>query len=87
MPLRFLTLLLIVLPLMADGPSLEQPRTLVDQYVAASQVQKERLQGMAMEVEIEAELPKLKKKGHLLRNPQDCFAGQDHLRRHPVRRG
>jgi len=44
---------------------LEQPRTLVDQYVAASQVQKERLQGMAMEVEIEAELPKLKKKGHL----------------------
>jgi hypothetical protein len=65
MPFRSLTLLLIALPMMADGPALEQPRTLVDQYVAATQVQKERLQGTSMEVEIEAELPKLKKKGHL----------------------
>jgi hypothetical protein len=38
---------------------------IVDQYVSATQAQQEGLRGLSMDVEIDASLPKLKKKGTL----------------------
>lgn len=65
MPLRFLTIVLATVPLFADGPSLENSHSLLDQYVAAAKAQRLRMEGSIMEVDIRAELPKLKQKGHL----------------------
>ena len=65
MPLRFLTIVLATVPLFADGPSLENSHSLLDQYVAAAKAQRVRMEGSMMEVDIRAELPKLKQKGHL----------------------
>ena len=42
-----------------------EPSIIIDEYVAASRAQQSKLQGASMEVDIEAELPKLQKRGHL----------------------
>jgi hypothetical protein len=42
-----------------------EPSIIIDEYVAASRAQQSRLQGASMEVDIEAEVPKLRKRGHL----------------------
>ncbi len=41
------------------------PAVIIGEYVAASQAQQNRLEGASMEVEIEAEVPKLHKSGKL----------------------
>ncbi len=42
-----------------------EPSIIIDEYVAASRAQQVRLQGTSMEVDIDAEVPKLRKRGHL----------------------
>ncbi|MFN0166869.1 MAG: hypothetical protein ACKV22_10605 [Bryobacteraceae bacterium] len=65
MPLRFLTILLATVPLLADGPYFEGNRSLLDQYVAAAKAQRLKLEGATMQVDIRAEVPRLNQKGHL----------------------
>ena len=43
-----------------------EPQAILNDYVAATQAQQNRLQGASMEVEINAEVPKLHKSGRLL---------------------
>jgi len=57
-------LFLISTSLFAEEP-VSAPSAIIDEYVAASLVQQSRLEGASMEVEIEAEVPKLHKSGHL----------------------
>jgi hypothetical protein len=45
--------------------TLFEPSAIIDDYVVVSQAQQSRLQGASMEVDIEAELPKLHKSGRL----------------------
>ena len=42
-----------------------EPSIIIDEYVAASAAQQSKLKGASMEVDIEAEVPKLRKRGHL----------------------
>src|SRR5258708_7291681 len=48
----------------AEDSSFE-PTAIIDDYVAVSRAQQNRLQGASMEVDIEADLPKLRKSGRL----------------------
>jgi hypothetical protein len=50
--------------LRADAPA-NTPLAIVDTYAAVSTTQNERMRGASMEVDIEANLPKLKKQGRL----------------------
>ena len=47
------------------GDSNFEPTAIIDEYLAVSRSQQSRLQGASMEVDIEAELPKLHKRGRL----------------------
>lgn len=49
----------------AGEPGSAVASTIVDRFVAASEAQKKRMGGASMEVDIEAEVPKLRKKGRL----------------------
>ncbi|MCZ2150591.1 MAG: hypothetical protein LC126_22810 [Bryobacterales bacterium] len=50
----------------ADGDdSAQGSQEIIDRYVQASQSQQQQLRGVTMDVEISAELPKLKKKGRM----------------------
>lgn len=51
-------------PVMGE-PGSTPAETIVDRFVAASQTLKKRLKGASMEIDVEAEVPKLKKKGRL----------------------
>lgn len=66
--MRFLRGLIAFAPLIclarADAP-LIAPLAAVDTYAAIFSSQSERMRGASMQVDIEASLPKLKKKGHL----------------------
>jgi hypothetical protein len=46
-------------------PGAAKPDPVVEQYVSATQDQSARLQGVSMEVDIRAQIPKLKRDGHL----------------------
>lgn len=54
----------LICVLRADAP-MAAPLSVVDTYTAVSGVQNERMRGASMEVDIEASLPKLKKRGRL----------------------
>ena len=47
------------------GDSAFEATAIIDEYVAASKAQKDRLQGASMEIDIQAEVPKLHKSGRL----------------------
>ena len=64
--LAFVVSLAVAPVLLAEpGPPSARVNEIVDQYVSATQAQQEGLRGLSMEVEIDASLPKLKKKGTL----------------------
>jgi len=62
---RLLILFVPVMRILAATPSSPAPEAVVDTYAAISREQGERLRGATMEVEIEANLPQLKKQGRL----------------------
>jgi hypothetical protein len=64
--LAFVVSLTVAPVLLAEpGPPSTQVTEIVDQYVSATQAQQESLRGLSMDVEIDASLPRLKKKGRL----------------------
>lgn len=74
MPLRVRVLitlsLLLALPVVAAIPALaedagQETKEILDRYVQALQNQQQEMKDVSMEVDIHAELPKLKKKGHM----------------------
>lgn len=71
MSLRVCLTLLIGLSLAPHSFAAEEDESgqgsqeILDRYVQASQTQQQRLRGVSMDVEISAELPKLKKKGRM----------------------
>ena len=62
---RLLILFVPVVRILAATASSPAPEAVVDTYTAISREQGERLRGATMEVEIEANLPQLKKQGRL----------------------
>ncbi len=65
MNLRLLLLPVIALALYAEGIDAVPPDAILTNYCAASQDQARLLEGVSMDVQIEASLPKLKKEGRL----------------------
>ena len=64
--LAFVVSLAVAAVLLAEpGPPSARVTEIVDHYVSATQAQQEGLRGLSMDVEIDASLPKLKKKGTL----------------------
>ena len=64
--LAFVVSLAVAPVLLAEpGPPSTRVTEIVDLYVSATQAQQEGLRGLSMDVEIDARLPKLKKKGTL----------------------
>jgi hypothetical protein len=56
---------LLLAPSFAGQPEDSEGREIVDKYLEATQTQKEALRGVQMEVNVEANLPQLEKKGKL----------------------
>jgi hypothetical protein len=70
-PLGIVALIAVaVVPFLRGEPGPSRPDPVVEQYVWATQDQSTRLRGASMEVDIRAQLPKLRRIGHLhaLRN-------------------
>jgi hypothetical protein len=63
--LRLLLLLALAAALYAEGTATVPPDAIISNYCAASRDQARLLDGVSMDVEIEATLPKLKKEGRL----------------------
>jgi len=66
-PVRFFTLfsVLAIAPLWAASHEDAQGRQIIDRYLEASHAQSEALRGMQMEVNLDAQLPRLEKHGKL----------------------
>lgn len=66
MPVRFWVLAVLGLCSVAIADeTISEPSVIIDEYVAASLKQQGKLEGASMEVEIEAEVPKLHRSGRL----------------------
>lgn len=64
-PLGIVAFFIAVASAMRGEPAISRTDPVVEQYVFATQDQRARVNGASMEVDIRAELPKLKKNGHL----------------------